>query len=174
MLKIYAFLFLLTGVAATAQPPELELQPNGFDPIEVSIPSTPNNKLIEVTKAWASEYNARGEKGDTGYDATDVTSNSITISAYKKNAFSFSERGESFQHKIRYSMKITFYQNRYSLTFIVNDIYGDSNSPMKYKLPDFFTSSGKLKQGYTGLDTSLEETVNAIVLSHYNFLLNYR
>jgi len=173
MLKLYAFLLLFTTLAM-AQPPKLELTPRGFEPIEVSIPATQNEKLIEVTKAWALEYNNRGLKEDRGYDASDVTENSITISAFKKNAFYYRERGEAFEHRIRYSMKITFSQNRYTLAFTVNDIYGDSNSLLEYKLPDYFTSEGKLKEGYTGLDTSLEETVNNIVKSHYNFILNFR
>jgi hypothetical protein len=162
------------GITTLAQPPRMELTPNGFDPIEVTIPSTPNEKLIEVTKAWAAEYNKVGRLGDRGYDAIDVTANSITISAFKKNAFYYRERGESFEHKINYSMKITFNQSSYTVAFKVNRIYGDSDVELEYNIPNYFTSAGKLKEGYTGLEESLEVTVNTIVTDHYNFIKNYK
>ncbi|AWH86712.1 hypothetical protein HYN59_17075 [Flavobacterium album] len=167
---MYKLLFLLISVTALAQPPKMELQPYGFDPIEVTIPATPNDKLIEVTKAWVQDYNRR----EKGADITNVTGNSITVSAFKKNGFFYRNRGEAFEHKIRYTLKITFQENRYTLAFNVEDIYADGESLAKYKIPDYFNSSGNLKDGYTDLKPSLERTVNDIVNSHYNFILNFR
>ncbi|WP_294822514.1 hypothetical protein [uncultured Flavobacterium sp.] len=167
---MYKLAFLFLSAAALAQPPKMELKPNGFDPIEVSIPATPNEKLIEITKAWAQEFNRREE----GADITEVTLSSLTVSANKRNGFFYRNRGEAHEHKIRYSMKIAFYENRYTLAFTVNDIYADGDKLIDYKLPDYFTSAGKLKEGYTDLKPSLERTVNDIAASHYNFIINFR
>ncbi|KGO93062.1 hypothetical protein [Flavobacterium subsaxonicum] len=174
MLKLYTFVCVLVGVAALAQPPRMELEPNGFAPVQVTIPSIPNEKLVEITKAWAAEYNKYGQRNNRGFDATDVTNNTITISAFKKNAFYYRDRGEAFEHKINYSMKIVFSQNSYSVTFTVNKIFTDSDVELEYNIPNYFTSAGKLKEGYLELDTSLETTVNDIVNSHYNFIVNYK
>lgn len=175
MLKIYTLFCFLTVGAVQAQPARMELTPNGFDPVEVSIPNTtPTDKLVEVTKAWAAEYNRFGKKSQRGFDATEVTDNTITILAYKKDAFFFRDRGEAFEHKIRYTLQFTFSPGNYTVAFNVVDIYGRSDTLLEYKLPDYFTSEGKLKEGYTELDTSLENTVNDIVNSHYNFLINFR
>lgn len=167
---MYRLIFLFLAAAALAQPPKMELKPNGFDPIEVAIPATPNEKLIEITKAWAQEAN----RSERGADVTEVTENSLTVSAYKRNGFYYRDRGETHNHRIRYSMKITFYENRYTLAFTVNDIYTDGDKLVSYKLPDYFTSEGKIKEGYTDLKPSLERTVNDIVTSHYNFIINFR
>ncbi|MGQ2982535.1 hypothetical protein [Flavobacterium sp.] len=167
---MYRLIFLFLSAAALAQPPKMELNPNGFDAIDVSIPATPNEKLIEITKAWATKANQR----EKGADVTDVTANSLTVSAYKRDAFFYRDRGETHSHRIRYSMKITFYENRYTVAFTVNDIYMDGDKLVTYKLPDYFTSEGKLKEGYTDLEQSLERTVNDLVTSHYNFIINFR
>lgn len=164
------YMFLLLPVVTLAQP-SLELGPSGFAPITVSIPATPNDKFIELTRSWAQEYN-RGN--NRGYDITDVTDNSITITSYKKNAFYYRDRGESFNHSIGYTMKLDFAEGSYTVAFSVNDIYVDNDKLLNYKIPDYFTDEGRLKDGYTALDTSLEKNVNEIVMSHYNFLLNFR
>lgn len=164
------YLFLLLPVVTLAQP-SLELGPSGFAQITVSIPATPNDKLIELTGSWAQEYNRGNSRG---YDITDVTDTTITITSYKKNAFYYRDRGESFNHSIGYTTKLNFKEGNYTVAFSVNDIYVDNDKLLDYKIPDYFTAEGRLKDGYTGLDTSLEKNVNEIVLSHYNFLLNFR
>jgi hypothetical protein len=169
MKKMYLFCFLMSSLAWCQ--PQMELTPQGFEPVEVSIPATTSLKLIDVSKAWAQDYNRRE---NNTYDITNVTDNSVTISAFKRNAFFYRDRGDTFEQKIRYTIKLTFYNNRYELAFTVNDIYTDGNVLVKYKIPDYFTSEGKLKDGYDGLTGSLEKTVNEIVTSHYNFILNYR
>ena len=169
MKKMYLFCFLMSSLAWCQ--PQMELTPQGFEPVEVTIPATPGLKLIDVSKAWAQDYNRRE---NSTYDITNVTDNSVTISAFKRNAFFYRDRGDTFEQKIRYTIKLTFYNNRYELAFTVNDIYTDGNVLVKYKIPDYFTSDGKLKDGYDGLTDSLEKTVNEIVTSHYNFILNYR
>ena len=161
-------LFICTTIKA--QPPLMELHSNGFDPVEVSIPSIPVELFIKATDTWAYEYN----RLKSPVDVTNVTANTITISAYKKNAFYYRNRGEAFFYKIHYTMTITFHVNSYTLDFKVGDIYTDGDVLVEYKLPDYFTSSGKLKDGYNMLDESLQKTVNDIVNSHYNFIIKYQ
>jgi hypothetical protein len=163
-------LFLLLPVMAAAQL-ALELEPSGFPPVTVTIPSTLNEKLVDLTRAWAQEYNRRN---DRGYDFLDVTDNSITVSSYKKNAFFYRDRGQSFNLSINYTMQLTFSESSYTLAFTVTDIFADNDKLLEYHIPDYFTSEGKLKEGYDELDTSLEKNVNDIARSHYNFLINFR
>lgn len=160
---------LFIGLSLHAQP-KLELTPRGFDPVEATIASVPSEKLIELSKSWASEFN-RKEKGA---DISSVTASGLTISAFKKNAFFIRNRGEMFEYTIHYSMKLTFTNGSYSLQFTVNDIYADDDTLVKYKLPDYFGPSGELKEGYADLKLSLERTVNGIVTSHYNFIANFK
>ncbi|MEE1899730.1 hypothetical protein V1389_15390 [Flavobacterium rakeshii] len=160
-------LLLFICTTAGAQPPVMEVHANGFDPIEVSTPSIPIELFMKATDTWAYEYN----RLKSPVDVTNTSANSITIRAYKKNAFFYRNRGEAFYYKIRYTMTITFHDNGYTIDFKVGDIYTDGDVLVKYKLPDYFTSSGKLKDGYEMLDKSLQKTVNDIVNSHYDFII---
>jgi len=169
-------LFIFFVTLASAQPPRLELEPRGFAPVDVQIPATSNEKLIEVTKAWANEYNNRRSTGNRrrGYDVTDETTNALTIHAYKRNAFFYRERGMAFNHSIDYSLRLNFYETYYTIQFTVESIYIDNDKLIESDIQDYFTSDGKLKEGYDELETSLEDNVNEIVESHYNFVINFR
>jgi hypothetical protein len=78
MRRCLLILCLFIAGTAIAQP-QMVLMPYGFDPVEVQIPAISQEKFIELSKSWAAEFN-RNQKG---YDVSDVTSNSLTISAYK-------------------------------------------------------------------------------------------
>lgn len=169
MQKLLPILFLFIAGIAIAQP-QMVLMPYGFDPVEVQIPSISQEKFIELSKSWAAEFN-RGQKG---YDVSDVTSNSLTITAYKRNAFFYRNLGETFQYTIRYSMKLSSYDTYYKLVFTVTDIYANDDVLINYKIPDYFSSSGQLKDGYSDIKPSLEKTVNYIAASHYSAIASFK
>jgi hypothetical protein len=146
-----------------------KLQPNGFAPVTVPFPPTPAERLIEMTQSWANEFNRREE----GFDATNITANTITITANKENAFFYRNRGEAFDHEIRYEMQLTFNEDSYNLNFVIIEIYSRDRL-LESDISDFFTSEGRLKEGYDELERSLETTVNNIVRSHYNYMNNFR
>jgi len=154
---------------AAAQPPRMELQQSGFAPVEVPIPAIPAERLLELTQTWANEFNRR----EDGFDVTNVTANTITITANKDNAFFYRDRGQAFDHKIRYELQLTFNAGSYTARFVINEIYKDDKR-IEYNIPDYYNSAGRLKEGYEEIERSLEATVNNIVMSHYNFLVNFR
>ncbi|GGB74160.1 hypothetical protein GCM10007424_12600 [Flavobacterium suaedae] len=161
----------LFSIHIHAQPPEMELNANGFKQINVKIPETTNEQLLSLTKNWAISYN---RNKDSSADITNVSNNSMTITAYKQNAFYYSNKGETFYHRIKYEMTFKFNRDSYNVTFTITEIYLNDDSLLEYKIPDYFNSDGKLKDDYNTLKESLEETVNDIVNSHYNFIINYR
>lgn len=174
MLKLYSQFCIIAFGVASAQPPVMKLSQGGYEPVEVSIPSIPSDKFIELTKSWALELERRSRDHGKGSDVTGVTSNTITVSAYKRNAFFYRSLGETFIHRIDYEIKIAFTDTNYTLTFRVPQIYTDSDVAVKSGLADYFKTDGTLKDGYSELDTSLNTTVNELVQSHYNFLINHQ
>lgn len=159
---------IITGTAIAQ--PQMVLMPYGFDPVEVQIPAISQEKFIELSRSWAAEFN-RNQKS---YDVSDVKSNSLTITAFKRNAFFYRNLGETFQYTIRYTMELSLFDSYYKLIFTITDIYANDDVLINYKIPDYFSSSGQLKDGYSDLKPSLEKTVNYIVASHYNTIANYR
>ncbi|MGV3461051.1 MAG: hypothetical protein ACO1N9_11435 [Flavobacterium sp.] len=161
-------LILLITCTLQAQPPGLVLTPGGFEPVKITVPQMPNEKLVDLTREWAMEANRNYD-----VDVTEVTDNSLTVTSFRNNGFIYRSKGETYQHRIKYQMKFSFSGTFYTVTFSVPEIYND-DILLKYTLPDYFDSKGNLKEGYTELKPSIENTVNTLVESHYNFIVNYK
>ncbi|MHA3786762.1 hypothetical protein ACX0HA_01025 [Flavobacterium hauense] len=170
MFRLSSLLCFFIVAITYAQPPAMELTPHGFDPVEVTIQNTSNEKLIELSKAWAASVNIKLK----GYDASNVTSNSMVISAFRRNAFFIRNNGESFNYNITYSIKLSFHGNYYTLHFLVDDIYTDDDTLIKYKIPDYFDTDGDIKEGYENMKPSLERSANDLIQSYHNYIVNYR
>lgn len=167
MMKLLPALALLFTLSITAQPAPANVSQRGVEAFTATMPAMQPGRFTELTKAWANAYTGGS------YDATSVTGSSITISAVKRNAFRYRNTSETVENKISYSLVMEFTSNSYTLKFLVEDIYGDNDVLLKYRLPDFYKSNGELKDGYDGLEKSLEATINDIVQSHYDYLVNY-
>jgi hypothetical protein len=169
-MKAILLLCFLSFGFSRAQPPQLALSSRGFEPVTVTIPAVTPEKFVELSKAWVTTLKRRNLE----YDISNISNSSLTISGIKANAFFYRDRGETHQHKAKLVMKIDFTQTSYTLTLTVPEIYADNNVLLKYTLPNYFNEEGNLKEGYDGLQKSLETTVNDIALNYYNFMINYK
>lgn len=142
---------------------QFELTPNGFDAVEITRPNRTNEKLIELTKAWADYYHRHG------HDAYNVTANSIDIDAFKDNAFFYHNLGELFTHRIRYTMRFNFTDEVCRVRFIVKEIYV-KKTLIKMTPADFFTPDGMLKDDMDEAKASLEKTANNALASFAKFI----
>ncbi|MFP9113230.1 hypothetical protein ACLI1A_04770 [Flavobacterium sp. RHBU_3] len=170
MKVLFLGICLLFSVLLSAQVPQLELKPNGFDPVTVTLPPANTKKLIALTKSWVSEHRRSSEV----VEVSNITDNSLIITVYKQHAFYYRERGEAFYQNIKMLMKVEFRNESFNLAVSVPEIYSEEGRLLKYHIPDYFTSEGNMKDGYDGLKESLELTVNRIAGNYYNFLVNYR
>jgi hypothetical protein len=170
MKLLYAIIVILGAYIGKAQPQAAQIEQGIVAPFSSDMPEMKPERFIDITKAWAHAFT----RSEGGYDASNVSGNTITISAFKRNAFRYQNTGETVENKIRYSLVITFTPNSYTLKFVISDIYGDNDVLLKYKLPDYYKSDGTLKDGYDGLETSLRATVDDVVQSHYTYVANYK
>jgi hypothetical protein len=165
MKSLILSLFIFSVAVSLAQP-KLELTPNGFPPIEIPKPNKTPEKLIEASKGWADYYNKKE------HDVYDVTENSFSIDAMKENAFFYRNLGETFQFRIKYTLKVEFLEKALRLSFIVKEIY-TKQTLTKTTVSDFFTPDGKLKDDYEEAKPSLERTANDIAKSYADFISRY-
>jgi len=167
MKNFYLFIVLFISIFSFGQS-KSELLPNGtFPPVEEAINPMTNEKFLDATKLWIREF-SRGE-----YDITEVTENSLTIDAFRDNAFLYTNRGESFLYKIKYQMKIVKTGNKYATSFKVTEIH-TKKTILESSMADYFTSEGKLKEGFEEVKPSMDRTVNIILGSFYKYISNYR
>ncbi|TPD73362.1 hypothetical protein [Flavobacterium microcysteis] len=162
-----SILFLFSSIIINAQV-RMELTPKGFDPnpIRVSIPFMTNEKFINGTQLWIQEF-SRGEA-----DVSEVTQNSLTIDAFRDNAFFYRNLGDTFYQKVKYRMKISKEGNEYVLSFQVTEIYA-KKTLLKSGITDYFTPDGKMKDGFQDVKPSIEKTVGIILDSYYRYITNY-
>ncbi len=165
MKNCYLAILLLLFASASAQI-KLELTPQGFPSTTIPRPQVIDDRLIEAVKNWVATYN---EKNEYGYDVSDVSSSGMTIEAYKRNAFYYTNKGEVFQHRIRYRMRLEFANQTIKTQFSVIEIYAQKNL-LKLKTSEFFLPDGRLKDDYRDAKPSLEKTANAILNNFADFM----
>lgn len=167
MKNFYLIIAFFTSILSFGQS-KTELLPNGtFPPVEETISPMTNEKFLDATKIWIAEF-SRNE-----FDITEVTENSLTIDAFRDNAFVYSNRGETFTHKIKYQLKIAKTGNRYSATFKVTEIH-TKKTMLTYNMANYFTSEGKLKEGFDDVKPSMDRTANIILSSYYKYISGYK
>lgn len=162
MKKLPALLFLFFSTFVWSQE-KVELTPNGFAAVEIPKPGKPMEDLMALADNWGYFYNKKG------HDTYDVTTNSMTIDAMRKNAFYFMNVGQQVVFKIKYSLKIEFADNKCILKFSVKEIY-NNDKVIQSTIADYFTPDGKLKEGYEEVKPSLEKTANDILQSFANYI----
>jgi len=160
-LLLLLFLYSAFGIAQ----PKMELTPGGFPAIEISNPPVPLQNMMDSARYWADTYNKKN-----GADVYDVTSNSLKIDALKDNAFFYRNRGETYSFKIRYTLVVEFKEKTYRLSLRVKEILDNDEKLVNTTIADYFTSEGKLKEGFDDVKPSMEDTANAIVSSFSNNL----
>lgn len=144
---------------------QFELTPAGFDPVELPRPARTNEKLIEMTKAWADYFHKQG------HDVYNVTANSLDIDAFKDNGFHYHNLGELFSHRIKYTMRINFGEQVCRVQFTVKEVYA-KKTLIKMTPADFFAPDGTLKDDMDEAKMSLEKTANNALNSFAKFILN--
>lgn len=162
LLPILFFFCLFDGFAQA----EMQLTPQGFASITIPKPEKTPEKLIEHSKNWAAYFNQNNEDP---YDVYALTENALSIDGFKDNAYFYRNRGEVFQQKIKYALKIEFVENICQMTFVVKEIYAQKIL-IKTTVADFFTPEGELKDDFKEAKTSLEKTANAIIQSFSNYI----
>ncbi|RYG52297.1 MAG: hypothetical protein EOO01_06825 [Chitinophagaceae bacterium] len=164
-MKLFAFALLLILQSAFAQD-AMQLTSTGFAAVEIPRPPKPDDRVQEQIKAWLAEFNRRNE---FGYDVYDVTASSLKIDSYKDNAFYYQNKGETFQHRVKYTIALDIRENVIVYKFSVREIYA-GKVLTELTVAKFFTSDGKLKSDYLEVKPSLEKTANDMLRSFADYM----
>ncbi|NBL66030.1 hypothetical protein GV828_12550 [Flavobacterium sp. NST-5] len=163
-MKIFTTLLFFWSVSIAAQT-TVSLTPTGFspNPVTENIPLMSNEKFMDITRLWIEEF-TRG----TG-TVSELTTNSLTLDAYRDNAFYITNLGETFYYKVRYQLKIAKEGNTYSATFNVTQIQ-NTRSVLESSITNYFLPDGTMKEGFEEVKPSMEKTANIILGSYYRYI----
>lgn len=164
-MKLFLQFFLIFSAFSSYAQIKVEVTSNGINPnpVQGTLPDMTDERFIELSQLWAPEF-SRGES-----DISEVTENSLTIDAFRDNAFLYRNKGETYFHKIKYQLKITKSGNTYTSSFKILEIYAN-RVLLKSSIADYFLPNGNLKDGFEEVKPSLERSVNIILNSFDRFL----
>ncbi len=161
-------LILLLWCSLCFAQPKVVIDNGTIPDVDLGIPNVDAKKITDLTKAWVTEVQRSGET----LEVSNISSGGLTISGYKRNAFYYRDRGETHWQDAKVVMQVTFSNTAMSIKITLPELYTNQGKPIKYTLPDYY-ANGKLKDGYEGLESSLQDNLEKIVRSYYNFIINY-
>lgn len=164
-MKLLLQLFLIFFTISNYAQIKVEVTQNGIEPNSYTekIPPMTDERFIELSQIWAPEF-SRGNS-----NITEVTSNSLTIDAFRDNAFLYRNKGETFLHNIKYQLKVTKNGDSYTASFKILEIYA-RKVLLKSTISDYFLPNGNLKEGFEEVKPSLERSLNIILNSYDRYL----
>lgn len=164
-MKLLLQLFLIFFTISNYAQIKVEVTQNGIEPNSYTekIPPLTDERFIELSQIWAPEF-SRGNS-----NITEVTANSLTIDAFRDNAFLYRNKGETFLHNIKYQLKVTKNGDSYTASFKILEIYA-RKVLLKSTISDYFLPNGNLKEGFEEVKPSLERSLNIILNSYDRYL----
>lgn len=164
-MKLLLQLFLIFFTISNYAQIKVEVTQNGIEPNSYTekIPTMTDERFIELSQIWAPEF-SRGNS-----NITEVTANSLTIDAFRDNAFLYRNKGETFLHNIKYQLKVTKNGDSYTASFKILEIYA-RKVLLKSTITDYFLPNGNLKEGFEEVKPSLERSLNIILNSYDRYL----
>jgi hypothetical protein len=145
--------------------PKLKLSPNGVEPIVVNTDSLKANDMYKKALNWVQENYKNPDK----VLKAKIENEKIRIDGYASNAWWYKSLGMKMSYNMEYTIEISFKDGKYKFEYIVGQFYADTQRFLgSYKT--FYKSSGEIKSVYSDAVPSLEETMNNLSLSFYNYL----
>ena len=166
MKKIFLPILLFTATVAFSQDlPKLELNRDGVQPIVVNIDSFTVQTLYKKSLNWVQENN----KNPKEVLKTDIENETIRIAGLKNNACYYKSLGIKMSYDLEYLFQIDLKDNKVRLTFIPGQLW-NGNQKVLYDYKSFFKNDGEIRSMYKDAKTSMEQSMNDLVFSLYNFI----
>ena len=166
MKHLFIPVFLFTSLFCFSQDiPKFELTKAGVQPIVVNIDSSNAAAIYKKTLNWVQET----YKNPKEVLKTDIENETIRIDGLKNNACYYKSLGIKMVYDMEYSFQIDFKDNKVRLTFTPGQFWTDHKKVL-YDYTSFFKNDGELRGMYKDAKTSLEQSMNDLVSSLYNYI----
>jgi hypothetical protein len=146
--------------------PQLKLTLNGVEPIVVTTDSLKAADLYKKALSWVQETYKNPEK----VLKVKIENEKIGIDGFAQNGWWYKSLGMKQSYNMEYSVEISFKDGKYKFEFIVGQFFIDGGQKVYYDYKTFFKKTGEVRTSYTDAVPSLEETMNNLSLSFYNYV----
>lgn len=166
MKKLFLLVFVSISIISYSQDTtKLELTKDGVLPIVVKLDSFNAKSIYTKTLNWI-QVNYKNPKEVL---KTNVENETIRIDGFKNNAWFYKSLGMKQEYDMEYSFLIEIKESKIRLTFTPGQFWAD-NKKVSYDYTTFFKSSGELRGAYKDAKPSMEQSMNDLVSSLYNYI----
>ncbi|MCG2419995.1 DUF4468 domain-containing protein [Aequorivita sp. F47161] len=167
MKKIILLLAVLSSSIVLAQDiPQLKITPNGVEPIVVEVDSLTASDIYKKALNWVQETYKNPDK----VLKANITDEKIRIDGFANSAFWWQSLGIKQTMDMEYTIEISFKDGKYRLEYIVGQFYVPGGQRALYTYSSFFKKSGEVRKAYDDAIPSIEQTMNELSLSLYNYV----
>lgn len=145
---------------------QLKLTPSGVEPIVVEVDDLNASDLYKKAQNWVQETYKNPDK----VLKANIENEKIRVSGFASNALWFKTLGIRHDSDMEYSIEISFKDGKYRFEFIIVQFYAKNGQQEMYNSSSFYKRNGDVRKTYIDAIPSLEQTMNSISLSFYNYV----
>jgi len=158
--------FLISGITLGQNIPELKLTRDSVEPIIVKTDSLTKSEIYKKALNWVQEAYKNPDK----VLKANIANEKIRIDGFASNAWWYKSMGIKQSYNMEYTVEIGFKDGRYRFEYTIGQFYIDGGQKVLYGYKTFFKKSGEIRKSYKDAVPSLEQTMNDLSLSFYNYV----
>lgn len=158
---------LLTSLSFGQEIPQLKLSPNGVEPIVVEIDGMSAKDMYQKAQNWVQETYKNPDK----VLKASIENEKIRVAGFASSAWWWKSLGIKQTMDMEYTVEVSFKDGRYRFEYIIDQFYISGGQKALYNYTTFYRKKdGEIRKAYTDAIPSLENTMNDLSQSFYNYV----
>ncbi|MFD1294678.1 SHOCT domain-containing protein [Lutibacter holmesii] len=158
--------FLISGIIFSQDIPQLKLTKTGVAPIELEFEKLNSTDIYNKTMLWVQET----FKNPKDALKENLINEKIKLQGFQHNAWWYKSMGIKNVNHMQYTVQINIKNNNVLFEYTVGEFYIFEGPEAQYDYRMFFKKDGSTRKQYVDAVTSLELTMNKLLVSYYNYI----
>jgi len=156
---------LLYGASFSQVTPKLQLTPEGIEPVTLNVDGLSASEIYKKSLDWVQET----YKNPDEVLKANIENKKIRIDGFSPDALSFKNM-VVVSWGVSYSLEISFKDGRCRYDYDINYFTGSDGGRTVITYVDFYKKNGDIRKSYLPAVSSLENTINDLLLNYYNYI----
>jgi len=145
---------------------ELKLTIHGVESVQLHFNNLTTNQIYERSLMWVEEtfVNAKDVLNEN------IENEKIKIAGFAEKAWWYKSMGLKNYNHMQYTVQLYFNNNQVTFNYLVGQFYMLEGPKTQYDYRMFFKKDGSIRKQYPEAVSSLELTMNTLLVSYYNYI----
>jgi hypothetical protein len=145
---------------------ELKLTIHGVESVQLDFNNLTTNQIYERSLMWVEEtfVNAKDVLNEN------IENEKIKIAGFAEKAWWYKSMGLKNYNHMQYTVQLYFNNNQVTFNYLVGQFYMLEGPKTQYDYRMFFKKDGSIRKQYPEAVSSLELTMNSLLVSYYNYI----